>query len=79
MLPLRCSINFGMLSKSNPIYKYFRKKEIRLYNISDYIGCMSPANVEYIMLRGMKYVKNMDYLSIDRYSSTAGISENHRA
>lgn len=43
------AVDIGMLSKSNPIYKYFRKKEIRLYNISDYIGCMSPANVEYIL------------------------------
>ena len=31
------------------IYRYFRKKEKQLYNLSDYIGCMSPANVEYII------------------------------
>lgn len=31
------------------IYKYFRKKEKRLYNISDYIGCMSPANCKYVI------------------------------
>ena len=27
------------------LYKYFRKKEKMLYALSDYIGCMSPANV----------------------------------
>lgn len=31
------------------IYKYFRKKEKALYNISDYIGCMSKANVKYVL------------------------------
>lgn len=31
------------------IYKYFRKKEKRLYQTSDYIGCMSKANVDYIL------------------------------
>lgn len=30
------------------LYKHFRRKEIDLYKASDYIGCMSPANVEYI-------------------------------
>lgn len=31
------------------LYKYFRKKEKKLYALSDYIGCMSPANVEYVL------------------------------
>lgn len=31
------------------LYRYFRKKEKRLYSLSDYIGCMSPANVEYVI------------------------------
>ena len=31
------------------IYKYFRRKEKKLYEISDRIGCMSPANVKYIL------------------------------
>ena len=28
----------------------FRSKEKRLYEISDYIGCMSPANVDYLLM-----------------------------
>lgn len=31
------------------LYKYFRRKEKKLYAISDYIGCMSPANVRYVL------------------------------
>ena len=31
------------------LYKYFRKKEKKLYAFSDYIGCMSPANVEFVL------------------------------
>lgn len=31
------------------MYRYFRKKEKVLYKISDFIGCMSPANVEYLL------------------------------
>ena len=30
------------------LYRSFRKKEKQLYKLSDYIGCMSPANVEYL-------------------------------
>ena len=46
------SIDLGMLKTSGVkglIYKYFRSKEKRLYRISDKIGCMSQANVDYIL------------------------------
>lgn len=31
------------------IYRFFRYKEQWLYRVSDYIGCMSPANVAYLL------------------------------
>lgn len=31
------------------LYNMFRRKETELYRISDYIGCMSPANVRYVL------------------------------
>lgn len=31
------------------LYRYFRKKEVTLYKNSDYIGCMSPANVAFLL------------------------------
>lgn len=46
------AVDIGMLSKTGLkgiLYKSFRKKEKELYKISDYIGCMSPANVEYVI------------------------------
>lgn len=46
------AVDLHMFSKeglSSIIYKYFRNKENRLYQVSDYIGCMSPANIEYLL------------------------------
>lgn len=46
------AVDLGMLSKSgikSVLYKYFRNKEKSLYSISDYIGCMSQANVDYVL------------------------------
>ena len=46
------AVDLGMMSTSGlkgVLYKYFRKKEKKLYALSDYIGCMSPANVEYVL------------------------------
>ncbi len=46
------SVDLGMLSKSGIkglLYRYFRRKEKKLYALSDRIGCMSPANVEYLL------------------------------
>lgn len=43
------AVDLGMFSKSSLIYKLFRAKERKLYALSDYIGCMSPANVEYVL------------------------------
>ena len=46
------AIDLGMLKKSGVkgiIYKSFKRKEKKLYLESDYIGCMSPANVKYLL------------------------------
>ena len=46
------AVDIGILSKEGLkgiLYKYFRKKEKRLYRVSDRIGCMSPANVKYVL------------------------------
>jgi glycosyltransferase involved in cell wall biosynthesis len=43
------AVDLDMFSKSSLIYKYFRTKEKRLYAQSDYIGCMSQANVDFIL------------------------------
>ena len=46
------AVDIGMLSTSGIkgfVYRFFRKKEKRLYTISDRIGCMSQANVDYLI------------------------------
>ena len=43
------AVDLGMFSKSSLFYKYFRSKEKKLYANTDFIGCMSPANVEFII------------------------------
>ena len=40
------------------IYRYFRKQEKRLYAVSDRIGCMSPANVEYVLKHNQEISKD---------------------
>ncbi len=46
------AVDMGMMSKQGIkglLYKYFRNKEKKLYRDSDYIGCMSQANVDYVL------------------------------
>lgn len=47
------AVDIGMMSKNGIkglLYKIFRKKEKQLYAVSDYIGCMSQANVDYVLM-----------------------------
>ena len=46
------AVDIGLMSKTGLkglLYKHFRKQEKRLYTISDRIGCMSQANVDYVV------------------------------
>lgn len=46
------AVDIGMMSKTGLkgiLYKYFRKQEKKLYHISDRIGCMSQANMKYVI------------------------------
>lgn len=46
------AVDLGMLEVDGIkgiLYRMFRKKEQQLYRISDRIGCMSPANVKYVL------------------------------
>lgn len=46
------AVDMGMMSKTGVksiLYKFFRAKEKKLYALSDHIGCMSPANVRYVL------------------------------
>ncbi|TXT30421.1 MAG: wbuB [Chitinophagaceae bacterium] len=43
------AVDLNLLKYSSVLYKYFRKQEKILYSLSDYIGCMSPANLDYVL------------------------------
>lgn len=56
------AVDLGMMTKTglkSVIYKLFRNKEEKLYKVSNYIGCMSQANVDYV-------IKNNPYINPEK-------------
>ena len=47
--------DLGMIGNGGLLYKYFRSQEKTMYRESDKIGCMSPANVDYVIAHN-KYI-----------------------
>lgn len=45
----QAAVDLGVLRSGGLAWRYFRRKEKRLYALSDHIGCMSPANVTYLL------------------------------
>ncbi len=43
------SVDLGLISEGSLLWRYFRRKEKQLYEISDVIGCMSKGNVDYVL------------------------------
>lgn len=46
------AVDMGMLNRKGIkgiLYRYFRNKEKKLYALSEHIGCMSQANVDYVL------------------------------
>lgn len=41
------AVDLNLINKNGLIYKFFRRKEKKLYSISDAIGCMSEGNISY--------------------------------
>lgn len=55
------AVDLGMMSKigvKGILYKHFRKQEKKLYEISDRIGCMSQANVDYVTKNNLEVNPN---------------------
>ncbi len=57
------AVDLNMFSKKSPMYIYFRMKEKNLYKISNYIGCMSQANVDYVIKHNPYVDKNIVHIS----------------
>lgn len=43
------AVDLGMMRRGSILHKMFRRKERELYGLSDKIGCMSPANCQYVI------------------------------
>lgn len=46
------AVDIGMMTTTGVkglLYRHFRRQEKELYSLSDFIGCMSPANVRYVI------------------------------
>ena len=43
------AVDMQMMKRGGLLHRFFERKEKRLYRISDTIGCMSPANVDFIV------------------------------
>lgn len=43
------AVDLKLINSRGILYKYFRKQEKVLYHISDFIGCMSQANLNYVL------------------------------
>src|SRR6056297_241991 len=52
------AVDINIIKENGLLHKYFRNKEKKLYKISDYIGCMSQANKDYILERNEFIDKN---------------------
>ncbi|KFF00360.1 glycosyl transferase [Chryseobacterium formosense] len=60
------AVDIGILKKNGLLYKYFRNLEKELYNISDTIGCMSPANADFVI----KHNSFLDQSKIEQNPNT---------
>jgi len=43
------AVDLGMIKKNGGLHRYFETKEKNLYEVSDFIGCMSQANISYLV------------------------------
>ena len=54
------AIDMSLFKRNGVLHKFFKNKENKLYTISDYIGCLSQANVDYLK----KHNTNLDFNKI---------------
>ena len=66
------AVDMGMMKNRGPmkfIWSYFRKKEKKLYNISDFIGCMSQGNCDYILKNNDELKAKQVGLCVNSYAN----------
>lgn len=65
------AVDLSMMKKYNPIYWYFRYQEKELYKISDFIGCMSQGNIDYVL----NHNRSIDISKIGLFYNAISISK----
>lgn len=66
------AVDMGLFGGKSIFNWYFRKKEKALYEVSDYIGCMSPANVNYLL----KYNHDIDAKRVEVAPNSIELNSN---
>ena len=66
------AVDLRMMKNNSLIYKYFRRKEKKLYQISDYIGCMSTENQKYVLAHNPQ----IDFKKVEVNPNSIDIIEN---
>lgn len=64
------AVDIGMLKTTGllgVVWRFFRKKEKKLYANSDFIGCMSPANCEYVLQHNPEIPRNRVGICVNSY------------
>lgn len=56
------AVDINIIKKKSLLYYIFRQKEKKLYAVSDYIGCMSKGNIDYIISHNPKLKDNKLFL-----------------
>lgn len=64
------AVDIGLFKDKGIIHKFFRKKEKKLYKLSDFIGCMSKKNIEYLL----KNSKEINAEKVELFPNTINIS-----
>ncbi len=65
------AVDLGMMGEGGRTYKYFKKLEKRLYEASDRIGCMSEANIRYLL----EHEPQIDQKKVEYFPNTVKIQE----
>ena len=52
------AVDIGLMKKGSLLHKFFERKEKKLYEVSDFIGCMSPANINFILTNNKQIQSN---------------------
>ena len=73
------ALDLGIFKKWNPIYRYYRNQEKRLYKVSDYIGCMSPANKDYLLKYNPELLESKVEIAPNSIELTESIKTNKEA